>query len=536
MALRSESTAAPVGTSRAEDTSPRRRLDHGSLRPSNLESGDVSETHAVARQPAADSPLRLRRVATAVLAVIVVLGLIPIVLGAVDAVGAGDLANLPFYLLFFLLPANLGAVGTVLTIRRPRNRIGWMLLVSGTLAALTFGGGQLGNAALGAGEPIGPLVVAGLWLASWAFIPAIGLLVVFLPLVYPDGELLSRRWRPVVAIGIVGVAAGAVGPAVMAGPMGPGAPANPFGLSDPLLSVVETISSASNVVAPPVFLLALASLLIRFRRSVGIERQQIKWLLFVTAIGTIAFATSILGIGPISDIAWVVGLVTVAALPVAIGLAILRYGLYEIDRIVNRALVYGTVTAILAGVFAAATALSQRLFISVAGQSSDVAIVLTTLVVVAVYAPVRKRVEAVVDRYFKYDQRAYGRYLDELRHLLDLIEPHRAARRLAHEALANTAATGVAVTRRDGSVEATAGHWPAEPSIAVPIDVAGSPFGAVLVGPRRDGNAPPSIRLRELGEAAAVAATALSRGAALPAVRRGTAASSDGELERRAAR
>jgi hypothetical protein len=300
-----------------------------------------------------------------------------------------------------------------------------------------------------------------------------------------------------------------VAPGPLADPRGP---LNPFVPPEPLLTWILTAWTIGNFVAPPVFLLSLASLLLRFRRSTGVERQQIKWFLFVASIAAVAFGISILNIGPISDVGWVLGIMAMGFLPLAIGLAILRYRLYEIDRIVNRALVYGALTAILAGVFAAATALSQRLFIAVAGQSSDAAIVLTTLVVVAIYAPVRKRVEAVVDRYFKYDQREFGPYVDELRRLLDLVEPRRAAARLAREAMKQTGATGVAVTGSDGDVIASVGSWPVEPSIPVSIIPTGSALAAVNVGPRRDGKAHPPARLRALAEAATIAVAALYAG------------------------
>lgn len=475
----------------------------------------MSETSRAAAAPEAGSAghtHRARRAAATIFGAILVVALVPLVVGALGALAAGDVGSLLFYLLFLVLPANLGFMGIVLTIRRPRNPIGWLLLVSGVLAAVAFAGGEYGRDAVASGTAGSTVVQIATWLGSWAFIPAIGLLVVFLPLLYPNGELLGRRWRWFAALAVAGVALGAIGPAVAPGPMGEGGPDNPFAAPEPLRSWIEAASAASNLLAPPVFLLALASLLIRFRRSSGIERQQIKWLLFVATIAAIAFATSIVSSGPVSDGAWIVGLLTVAGLPLAIGLAILRYGLYEIDRIVNRAIVYGVVSAILAGVFAAATTLSQRLFVAVAGQSSDAAVVLTTLLVVAVYAPVRKRVEALVDRYFKYDQRAYGRYLDELRHLLELIEPRRAAVRLAREALAHTNATGVAVLAPDGSVTGSAGAWPAEPAVSVPIGVSGSPFAALLVGPRRDGKPHPDARLRELADAAVVAATAVIAG------------------------
>jgi hypothetical protein len=453
---------------------------------------------------------RARRLTATVLTAILLASLVPLALGTLAAIGDGDLASLFFYLVFLLLPMSLGLVGFVLTTRRPDNRIGWLLLTAAVCAGVAFASGEYARSAIAAGNTQSPDVVVAAWLGSWLFIPAVGILVLFLPLLYPSGELPGRRWRIVAVIGVVGIALGAIGPALASGPLAdPLGPANPFAPPDPLGSWIELIATASNLVAPPIFLLAVGSLLLRFRRSTGVERQQIKWFLFVAALASLAFGTSIVAPGgPVSDIAWVLGILTMSFLPVAIGLAILRYRLYEIDRIVNRAVVYGALTAVLAGVFAAATSLSQRLFISVAGQSSDASIVLTTLLVVAVYAPVRKRVESVVDRYFKYDQREFGPYLDELRRLLALVEPHRAAERLAREALVHTGASGVAVTAPGGGIVATAGTWPAEPVTRVSA-AHGAPFAAVLLGPRRDGRPHPARRIEALEQVAALAVEAL---------------------------
>jgi hypothetical protein len=205
---------------------------------------------------------------------------------------------------------------------------------------------------------------------------------------------------------------------------------------------------------------------------------------------------------------WTVAIVAYPTVPAAIAIAVLRYRLYEIDRIVNRALVYGVVTAILAGVFAAVTLLSQRLFVGLTGQRSDAAIVLTTLAVATLFSPLRKRVEMLVDRYFKYDQRMFGAYRDELRKTLDVLAPARAAHRLAREALAETGAVGAAVMGRDGSVVASAGDWPAEPSIAVPVGADGAPLAAVLLGPRPDGRPHRTRAISALGEVAAMAGIA----------------------------
>jgi hypothetical protein len=498
----------------------------------------VSETPRPAAGPApALAHRRGLRGAATILSAILLLSLIPLVYGALTAVAQTNLGDLFFYLVFLLLPASLGLVGSVLAARRPENRIGWLLLVAGVLTGIAFACGEYERFGIAAARSDWPFFVPAAWLASWLFIPAIGILVIFLPLLYPSGELPGRRWRVVVAVALVGVTLGATGPAFAPGPLAdPRGPLNPYVPPDPLASWIQVASAASNIVAPPIFLLAVASLLARFRRSAGVERQQLKWFLFVAVVASVSFAISILGVGTLSDVAWVLGILAMGFLPLAIGVAILRYRLYEIDRIVNRALVYGAVTAILTGVFAAVTALSQRLFISAAGQSSDAAVVLTTLVVVAVYAPVRKRVEAVIDRYFKYDQREYGPYVDELRRLLDVVEPRRAAARLAREALRHTGATGVAVADHSGAVVASAGAWPAESSVRVPIASDRSPLAAVILGPRRDGKPHPPRRLRALAEAGTMAAAAVSVGAvglgdALPTPERATwAAPSGGDV------
>src|SRR5204862_497883 len=135
----------------------------------------------------------------------------------------------------------------------------------------------------------------------------------------------------------------------------------------------------------------------------------------VAVLAVIALAISLPDIpNPIDDIAFGLGLTFVAAMPLAIGIAITRYRLYEIDRLINRALVYGSLTAILAGVFTAGIGLAQRLFVAATRETSDAAIVGTTLIVATLYAPLRKRPEALVDRAFKYEAREIGAYRGEL--------------------------------------------------------------------------------------------------------------------------
>lgn len=367
----------------------------------------MSETTPAATRREADSVAisPAARAVVALLSAVVLVGVVPLAIGLVGGIAAADIAGLPFYVTFLLVPTNLGIVGAVLAVRRPGNRIGWLLLAAGALAALAFGGGEYERFAQSAGHLDWPLVVPAAWIAASWFVPGIGILVVFLPLLYPTGHHLSPGWRIVTAVGIVGVAAGALGSATAPGPLSDvDGPLNPFVPPEPLVGWIQAISAMSNLVAPPVFLLALASLLIRFRRSRGVERQQIKWFLFVTIIATVAFAISVPNIGPISDAAWAVGLLTMSFLPLAIGLAILRYGLYEIDRILSRTVGYALVTATLAAVFWAAVLVLQAALAPVTG-SSTITVAGSTLVVAALFQPVRRRIQRAVDG--RFNRRRY---------------------------------------------------------------------------------------------------------------------------------
>jgi hypothetical protein len=202
-----------------------------------------------------------------------------------------------------------------------------------------------------------------------------------------------------------------------------------------------------------------------------------------------------------------------ALTPIAIGIAITRYRLYEIDRLINRALVYGSLTAILAGVFTAAVSLAQRLFVSVTGERSDAAIVVTTLVVATLYAPLRKRLEALVDRQFKYERRRFGAYGDEIRRVIAVIDPAAAAQRLATETMRELGSTGTAVLDRAGQVVATSGVWPPNPPPAeiVEIEILGSGpgIGAIRIGPRARGEPYDPEALLAVREIAPLAASAV---------------------------
>jgi hypothetical protein len=235
-----------------------------------------------------------------------------------------------------------------------------------------------------------------------------GILVLYL-LLFPTGRLPSRRWRPVawltVAFVVVGVVLAALSPGAYLGSLGP--IRNPLGIE----GLTGIYKAVFFTMAPLLIVAAVLSVFVRLRRSVGIERQQLKWFAYAVA----AFAVGIILVSVITVVdtpPWFeragVAFFTLAgaAYPIAIGIAILRYRLYDIDRIINRTLVYGSLTAMLALVYLGGVVGLQATLRVLTGQGSTLAVVASTLAIAALFSPLRLRVQRFVDRRFyrrKYD-------------------------------------------------------------------------------------------------------------------------------------
>jgi hypothetical protein len=434
------------------------------------------------------------------------------VLAGLVVAGTSD----PFTTLFFL---SYVLVGGLLAIRRPKNLVSWLLIgiAFAFIGVASRAGVDIPRLKTGTASVTDELWV---WAGSWSGSAAFALFAA-LAAIFPSGRLPAGRWRRPLLLGLAAgfciVILTMIAPRISATTSGADSidVPNPIGLI-PDFPAMSVAPFAGLVLTIAVFGLAIASMLARYRGAAETTRLQLRWLLaaisFVLVAVSAGLVLSTLFGNQLGGSIWIPAIIAYPTVPIAIGVAILRYRLYEIDRIVNRALVYGVVTAILAGIFAAVTVLTQRTFAALTGQASEAAIVLTTLAVATLYAPVRRRVEVMVDRYFKYDQRLFGAYRDELRRALDVLAPASAAQRLAREALAETGAIGAAVTGTDGSVLATAGDWPAEPSIATLIRADGAPLSAVLLGRRPDGrpHRPQAVAaLAEVAEMAAVASTAI---------------------------
>ena len=353
--------------------------------------------------------------------------------------------------------------------------------------------------------------VAALWLSDVFFTPILALFATLFLLFFPDGTLPSPRWRIAVGIVVVAVVLFAV-----AEGMQPGFPyedhptiANPFGAPAAWAGALETMATIGNAGMVAGILLAAASLVARYRTVSEVERHQIKWIAVVGGAAAVTLAISSLQVGWISEVAWVAGLLLFALLPVAIGIAITRYRLYDIDHIVNRAIVYGGVTAILSGIFAASITLSQRLFVGVTGQASDAAIVVTTLIVTSAYTPVRHRVEALVDRSLRFESRRFGAYREQLGGALEVLDPKDARERLVREAVAELRATAGAVLALNGDVLTPGTGW-TDPSL-VRID---APLGRdgerLVLGRRRDGRAYSAQDAQALRDVAELAGRTMS--------------------------
>jgi hypothetical protein len=353
---------------------------------------------------------------------------------------------------------------------------------------------------LGTPQPWALAIASGLGLSiGWFGVLATlggGLLIALLFLllvVFPSGRFPSGRWGrfALVGLGVFAVIEGLilVSPTVAVYVAATGSPeivANPIGLLPdvPVVAVIQSTLAPLFVLV--MFLAGAAFMIDRLRAADGIERQQRKWVVASAALLVAAVAFGIATVLVLGDLAWIPASLALPLPPLAVGVAVLRYRLYEIDRIVNRAIVYGSLTAILAGLFAAGATLAQRLFVAITGESSDAALVVTTLFVATVYTPLRKRLEAAVDRHFKYDHRRFGEYRDDVARLLSLSEPRRVAERLVKEAVDELQATGGAVVDASGRPTATAGEWPVAPVLRVAIPGGHGPLEALLVGPRRD--------------------------------------------------
>ncbi len=311
---------------------------------------------------------------------------------------------------------TFGAVGVFLIGRLRANPIGWLLAWSGVSFSLGYSADQIARWAFAGGEY--QLAAWLSWYESWGFLLSLPLVLALLPLWFPDGRPPTPRWRWVMWTAAAGVGLGAIGQATQADAMTVDLP-NPLGQPLPAGVSQACVALGAGLLLAAIFC-GIASLLVRFRRASVGERQQIKWLVSAVAFAAVVFAV----LGPVATISdtpaisdgALAGIATaMLAIPVAVAVAILRYRLYDIDRIISRTVSYGLVTAVLIGVYALIAVFPAAAF----DLESDLLVAGATLIAAAAFSPLRHRIQTAVDRRFnrsRYDAhrtiQAFGRRLE----------------------------------------------------------------------------------------------------------------------------
>ncbi|HSK81985.1 MAG TPA: hypothetical protein VK902_01085 [Rubrobacter sp.] len=312
-----------------------------------------------------------------------------------------------------------GVVGALLVARQPTNAIGWILAAIGLMVSIFNAGGGYATYVMATRGRPDALAVFGAWAANCYWFLMLALALIYLPVLFPDGRLLSRRWLPVAVLAAIATL-GIVLPKALVDTLpvnevpGRGI-ANPIGIEGlgkiedlPIFGAIEGLFLVAAVGA-------VASVVVRFRRSRGVERQQMKLFAYVIVVligGSVLAGgiSDLTGVGWLEGGSFVLSMMGLMCLPIAVGIAILRYRLYEIDIIINRTLVYGPLTATLALVYFGGVATTQLVFRALTGQQQQpqLAIVVSTLVIAALFNPLRRRLQAFIDRRFyrsTYDAR-----------------------------------------------------------------------------------------------------------------------------------
>ena len=324
---------------------------------------------------------------------------------------------LTFGLTFIAFPS----VGLVVAWKRPANPIGWLFLVTGLGVSASVAAGEYADRHLYVGADL-PAVELVAWVGTWSWMLTMGLALTFGVLLFPSGRVPGPGWRPLAWLCALVIGAAAVAEAFRPGPLADyegSAIERPFAFDGSLGVAMQTVAEVGMFAIVALGIVSIASLVVRFRRADATERQQLKWFLYPAAL----FLAGLTGASVLqTQMAWSVALVGFAAIPVGAGIAILRHRLFDIDVVINRTLVYGTLTVLLGAVYIVLVLGLQAMARPLLGTDT-VAVALSTLVVAALFGPARRRVQRAVDRRFyrsRYDaQRTLEAFAVRLRDQVD---------------------------------------------------------------------------------------------------------------------
>jgi hypothetical protein len=420
-------------------------------------------------------------------------------------------------LLWDLVLVVFALVAALIISRQPRNVIGWLLMCPAIAAAIPA-------ASYIAAYPVAParvtpLLLLALWFGNWSWLLLI-FPILFIPVLFPTGRPLSARWRWIIFAGL-GMSAVLVFFATFAAKTGPTSGSqdgawtvpNPIGFlpegAFPMLLWVITLGVLT--------LASAASLFMRYRRAAGVERAQIRWLLYASAVFAAVYVPELLISGkntPLDHLLSFLFPLALMLIPIAIAIAILRHNVWGIDLIIRRTLVYVPLTAVLAGVFAASSKVLQTFFAALTGSQSQAATVLTTLIIVAAFEPIKRWLQKIVDARFKEAPDPEARWKafgEQVRTFVQMNDPVALVSRLLEEAVAVFDLKGGAVTLQEAGemrqVHAI-GDWNA-PGLAIPLEHQGTHIGHISLGVRRSGRPFEAHDLEILGENANAVAAAI---------------------------
>src|SRR5215203_5700514 len=310
-----------------------------------------------------------------------------------------------------LVPVSFSIIGAIVASRLPANPLGWLFCAAACVAAVDHFSAEYALYALLAQPTSLPAGEALAWLASWAWILYCGCIALSL-LLFPNGRPPSRRWRWLAWLSVFLTIAGAVWVAFSPGVIGNlGSIRNPLGIE----GLPRGFKPVQTIMLALLFVAALSTLVVRLRRARGIERQQIKWPAFTVVVAGSSFLSDTaiseaIGLRWLEWAGYVIFIPALIGFPISIGIAIVRYRLYEIDLLINRTLVYGALSATLALIYFGGVATTQAIFRALTGQQEQpqLAIVISTLLIAALFNPLRRRIQRFIDRRFyrrKYDAR-----------------------------------------------------------------------------------------------------------------------------------
>jgi hypothetical protein len=399
----------------------------------------------------------------------------------------------------WILALSMTSIAILIALLRPNNPLGWIFFAVGFFQGLVSFAFQYATLALVTSPgalPGGPLMS---WLGQVAWFPGLNLMLTYAVLLFPTGQLPSRRWR--IFAWICAIPTLLFIPLVLS--IWPSRGLELLLNPDSVTPATGVLSFFLNLSFPLLLacgLVSLASLIIRYRKADLIIRRQIKWVVF--AVSIFLLTELLQGVPAIyafftdNKLTYLVSVPVSIALPAAIGMAILRYRLWEIDILINRTLVYIPLTGILSGLYAASTSLLQRAFVAITGAKSDGAIVLTTLILASTFTPIKNALQALVDRRFKNPLEplaALKTFKRQIQTIEEVVDRESAVRRFLNEsAAALQASCGAVFLAHEGlsRVVLVTGGWEAgRETLTIPIGKEANNVGTVYLGLRGDGTA-----------------------------------------------